>query len=86
MSEFLMSLFPSPQRTTGKGVSRDGVELCDATVVKVENTKRHDRTPVIGGDTPGLLLWTVRHIRVGGTSLTDKKLSKERRRTNLKSL
>ncbi|NLJ59787.1 MAG: 4Fe-4S binding protein [Firmicutes bacterium] len=51
-----------------KGVSRDGVELCDATVVKVENTKRHDRTPVIWVEIPRALAMDVRHIRVGGTS------------------
>ena len=52
-----------------KGVSRDGVELCEAKVVKVEDTKRNDRTPVVWVEIPRALAMDVRHIRVGGTSL-----------------
>jgi Fe-S-cluster-containing hydrogenase component 2 len=51
------------------GLRRDGVELCEAKVVKVENTKRHDRTPVVWVEIPRALSMDVRHIRVGGTSL-----------------
>ena len=52
-----------------KALSRDGVELCEAKVVKVENTKRHDRTPVVWVEIPRALAMDVRHIHVGGTSL-----------------
>ncbi|HOB88406.1 MAG: 4Fe-4S binding protein [Bacillota bacterium] len=52
-----------------KGLSRDGVEVCDVKVVKVENTRRHDRTPVVWVEVPKPFAMEVRHIRVGGTSL-----------------
>ena len=52
-----------------KALSRDGVELCEAKIVKVENTKRHDRTPVVWVEIPRALAMDVRHIHVGGTSL-----------------
>lgn len=56
------------------GLARDGVRLCEATVVKVENTKRHDRTPVVWVEIPQALAMEVRHIRAGGTSLDGQEI------------
>jgi Fe-S-cluster-containing hydrogenase component 2 len=55
------------------GLARNGVELCEAKVIRVENTKRHDRTPVVWVEVPRTLAMDVRHIRVGGTSLDEQE-------------
>ena len=55
------------------GLARSGVELCEAKVIRVENTKRHDRTPVVWVEVPQALAMDVRHIRVGGSSCDEQK-------------
>ncbi len=48
------------------GLDRSGQERCKARVVRVENTKRHDRTAVVWIEVPKALSMEVRHIRAGG--------------------
>lgn len=55
------------------GLARNGRELCEAKVVRVENTKRHDRTPVVWVEVPKAVAMDVRHICVGGTSLDERE-------------
>ena len=47
-----------------KGLSRDGSEVCDAKVIKVESAKRHDKTCVIWIEVPKDFSMDVRHIHV----------------------
>ncbi|NLS45165.1 MAG: 4Fe-4S binding protein [Firmicutes bacterium] len=65
---------PLPQKgQIVDGLGRDGVKLCEAKVVRVDNTRWHNRTPVIWIEVPKDLSMDVRHIRVGGTSLDGQK-------------
>jgi len=56
------------------GLDRAGRECCSVRIVRVENTKVHDRTAVVWVEVPKALAMQVRHIRVGGTSRGEQQL------------
>jgi len=47
-----------------KGLDREGNHVCDVKVVKVQNTKALDRTPIISIEVPKELIKTVRNIKL----------------------
>ncbi|MEW6227375.1 MAG: 4Fe-4S binding protein [Bacillota bacterium] len=59
---------PGPEDIV-KCLDRNGKECCEARVIKVEETNRHDRTAVIWVEVPKALSMDVRHIRVGGKAV-----------------
>ncbi|WDV44400.1 4Fe-4S binding protein [Clostridiaceae bacterium M8S5] len=49
-----------------KGLDRAGEHICDASVIKVQNPKSFDRTPVIHVSVPREYMYKFRNIRVEG--------------------
>ncbi|MGE5593949.1 MAG: 4Fe-4S binding protein [Betaproteobacteria bacterium] len=50
------------------GLDRAGRERCAARVVRVQTSKKQDRTAVVWIEVPNALSMEIRHIRVGGSA------------------